>query len=132
MFVKRLKTGKGHFSDHAVICGALPARSSGSLAIGSDHPFGFEKGGVLLFGPRDMLVAPVFQEMAVWRYRGGPASSRFRPELQLRDKGGQFPIHRNGLLDGHKMAGILDGHPPAAANVVFKVGAVFRRRQSVI
>lgn len=66
------------------------------------------------------------------RYPGGSATSRLRPELQLRDKGRQFPVHRNGLLDGHEMSGIRDGHPPTAANVGFKIGAVFRRRQSVI
>jgi hypothetical protein len=63
MFVKCLKNRKGHLNDHAVDYGALPARSSGSFAMASNHPFGFEKGGVFLIGPQDMLVEPVFQEI---------------------------------------------------------------------
>ena len=35
----------------------------GRLRLASDHPFGFEKGGVFLIGPQDMLVEPVFQEI---------------------------------------------------------------------
>ena len=35
----------------------------GRLRLASDHPFGFEKGGIFLIGPQDMLVEPVFQEI---------------------------------------------------------------------
>jgi hypothetical protein len=63
MFVKCLKNRKRHLNDHAVDYGTLQARSSRALAIASDHPFGFEKGGAFLIGPQDILVAPVFQEI---------------------------------------------------------------------
>ena len=63
MFVKCLKNRKGHLNDHAVDYGALHARSSGRLRLASDPPFGFEKGGIFLIGPQDMLVEPVFQEI---------------------------------------------------------------------